>query len=64
MHVVLRRPIYRGLIVWNATRKRNAWGQRQTQVRPEGEHLTIDAEHQRIVDADLWAAPANAARLR
>ena len=35
--------VYRGEIVWNATRKRDRWGSRQPQARPETEWLRVPA---------------------
>ena len=37
---VLRRPLYRRLIVYNRSKKRNAWGQVKTQRRPESEWIS------------------------
>lgn len=53
---VLYRPLYRGVIVWNQTRKRNRWGQQQPQARPASERLEVEAPGLRIVSEDLWAA--------
>ncbi len=52
----LRRPLYRGEIVWNQTRKRNAWGQRAPAARPASEIMRIPAPPLRIVDDALWEA--------
>ena len=41
VHEVLERPLYRGRIVWNRTRKRDQWGQRRQQARPAGEWLEV-----------------------
>ena len=62
---VLHRPLYRGELVWNKTRKRNAWGQTKQQRRPEAEWLRSDRPELRIVDATLCrAADARLARAR
>lgn len=53
---ILIREIYRGRRVWNKTRKRDTWGHRREQTRPESEWLTIEAEQLRIVSEDLWRA--------
>jgi hypothetical protein len=53
---VLRRPLYRGEIVWNRTRKRNRWGQHDQQPRAAGEWLQLPAPELRIVPEDLWQA--------
>src|SRR5581483_4536853 len=46
---ILHRETYRGLIVWNRTKKRNAWGQKQQHDRQAAEWITVAAEHLRIV---------------
>ena len=53
---VLHRDLYRGLVVWNRTRKRNAWGQVQQRERIPGEWIRTDAPELRIVPDDLWVA--------
>ncbi|MCX6539238.1 MAG: recombinase family protein [Acidobacteria bacterium] len=52
----LARPLYRGEIVWNATKKRDQWGRRHQAPRPEAEWMRLPAEHLRIIDAALWRA--------
>lgn len=56
IHEILRRPIYRGEIVWNKTRKRDVWGQHHQSPRSRDEWLRISAPALRIVSDDLWAA--------
>jgi site-specific DNA recombinase len=53
---VLFRPSYRGEIVWNATKKRDRWGQQHQTARPESEWIRVDAPHLRIVEEGLWTA--------
>ena len=53
---VLHRPLYRGQIVWNRTRKRNTWGQKQQHARPDADWLRIPAPALRIVSDEAWAA--------
>jgi site-specific DNA recombinase len=53
---VLHRPLYRGEIVWNKTRKRNTWGLKQQQRRPDGDRVTVPAPQLRIVAEDAWTA--------
>jgi len=53
---VLRRPLYKGEIVWNQTRKRDRWGQQHPQARPESDWLHIQAPELRIVSDALWNA--------
>jgi DNA invertase Pin-like site-specific DNA recombinase len=57
---VLLRPLYRGEIVWNQTRKRDGWGQSNRRTRTAGEWLRQPAPGLRIVSDDLW----NAAKAR
>src|SRR5262249_35923468 len=45
----LYRDLYRGVLVWNKTQKRNAWGQEQRRVKPSSEWITTDAPQLRIV---------------
>jgi hypothetical protein len=40
---VPHRPLYRGEIVWNRTRNRNTWGQKQQHARPDGEGVRVPA---------------------
>jgi len=51
---VLRRPLYRGVIVYNKSKKRNAWGQVKTHRRAETEWITVAAPALRIVPETLW----------
>jgi site-specific DNA recombinase len=51
---VLHRPLYRGEILWNASRKRDTWGQQHQVRRPAAEHIHVPAEHLRIVPEALW----------
>ena len=53
---VLHRPLYRGEIIWNASRKRDQWGQHRQTARPEAEWLRVAAPALRIVNEDAWAA--------
>lgn len=56
IHEILHRPLYRGEIVWNKTRKRNRWGQHAQSARPDTEWLRIPAPELRIVPEDAWRA--------
>jgi DNA invertase Pin-like site-specific DNA recombinase len=51
---VLHRPLYRGRVVWNRTKKRNRWGTVQQSARPEQEWIKVEAEGLRIVSDELW----------
>jgi DNA invertase Pin-like site-specific DNA recombinase len=53
---VLLRPLYRGEIVWNQTRKRDRWGRHQPQARPASDRLQVPAPDLRIVSDELWTA--------
>jgi DNA invertase Pin-like site-specific DNA recombinase len=53
---LLRRPIYRGVIVWNQSRKRDKWGQRHQHPRPADEWVQREAPDLRIVSEALWTA--------
>ena len=52
---VLYRELYRGEIVWNRTKKRDSWGVKRQQPRPESEWLRVSVPTLRIVSDDLWA---------
>jgi hypothetical protein len=53
---VLLRPLYRGEIVWNQTRKRDRWGLDHRADRPAGDVVRVPAPELQIVSADLWTA--------
>lgn len=53
---VLLRPLYRGEIVWNQTRKRDGWGLSNRSNRPTGDWLHVPAPDLQIVSDELWAA--------
>jgi len=53
---VLHRELYRGVIVWNQTRKRDRWGQHRQHDRPEAEWLRVLAPQLQIVSDALWQA--------
>ena len=55
---VLHRPLYRGDVVWNRTRKRDAWGRRNQQPRAESERVSMQDPALRVVPEDLWRAVA------
>ena len=56
VRAVLLRPLYRGEIVWNQTRKRDGWGQSNRADRPASDWLRVEAPELRIIDENLWAA--------
>jgi site-specific DNA recombinase len=51
---MLRRELYRGVIVWNRSQKISRGGTRKQRKRPEGEWLRLEAPELRIVAEDLW----------
>jgi site-specific DNA recombinase len=53
---LLYRDLYRGLVVWNKTRKRNAWGLERRSVKAATDWITIEAPHLRIVTDAQWIA--------
>ena len=60
---ILTREMYRGVQVWNKTRKRNDWMKversRRNRQRPESEWMRIPADHLRIVSDDVWMHAAS-----
>jgi site-specific DNA recombinase len=56
VHEILFREIYRGIIAWNRTRKRNQWGQHQQTARPAGDWIHVPAPDLRIVSEADWHA--------
>jgi DNA invertase Pin-like site-specific DNA recombinase len=56
VHEVLFRELYRGVIVWRRTRKRNQWGEKRVADRPQTDWLRVDAPELRIVPEALWQA--------
>lgn len=53
---VLHRPLYRGEIVWNRTRKRNVWGATEPTDRAASAWIHVNAPDLRIIDEPLWTA--------
>jgi site-specific DNA recombinase len=53
---LLYRDLYRGIVVWNKTRKRNAWGLEKRSVRASADWITIEAPQLRIVTDAQWIA--------
>jgi len=53
---VLLRELYRGVIVWNQSRKRDRWGQQNQHARPEAEWVRVPAAHLQVVPDGLWLA--------
>lgn len=53
---VLHRPLYRGELVYNRTKKRDADGEQRQHARPRSEWLTVQLPHARVVDDAVWMA--------
>jgi DNA invertase Pin-like site-specific DNA recombinase len=53
---ILRRPLYRGEIVWNRTRKRDQWGRHRQSPRHTDEWMRLEVPALRIVAEPLWHA--------
>jgi DNA invertase Pin-like site-specific DNA recombinase len=53
---VLYRPLNRGEVVWNRSRKRDTWGQARQQARPQSDWLRRDAPELRVIDDAVWQA--------
>ncbi len=51
---MLRRPLCKGEIVWNRSRKRDRWDQHHQHARQEAEWMRTLAPALRIVSDDLW----------
>lgn len=51
---VLHRELYRGVIVWNQSKKRDEWGRLHSRPRAASEWIQQPAEHLRIISEDLW----------
>ena len=53
---ILDRRLYLGELVWNRTRKRDAWGQVRFAARPDREWIRVNAPDLRIVTDVQWTA--------
>ncbi len=53
---VLFRPLYRGIVTWNRTKKRNTWGIQQQRKRPEKDWLKISMPELQIASEAEWRA--------
>lgn len=51
---MLRRELYRGVVVWNKTQAIMRHGTKTSRKRPEQEWLRFDAPELRIIPEDLW----------
>jgi site-specific DNA recombinase len=53
---VLHNRLYRGEVVWNRSKKRDAWGQRNKSQRDAGDVVTVQVGDARVIDDALWTA--------
>jgi site-specific DNA recombinase len=56
VRTVLFRTLYRGVVTWNRTKKRNAFGQVQQRPRDPGEWVQLDVPEWRIISDELGQA--------
>lgn len=56
VHEALHRELYRGVIVWNQSRKRDQWGRHRQRAREASEWMRVEAPTLRIVPEPLWVA--------
>ena len=56
VYEVLHRSLYRGEVVWNETKKRDAEGDTAITARHKSEWLRLDRPELRIVSDDMWNA--------
>ena len=56
VRAVLFRERYRGIILWNRTRKRDRWGQRKRTTRAEADWVRVEAPALEIIDDERWDA--------
>jgi site-specific DNA recombinase len=56
VYAVLQRELYRGVVVWNQTRKRDKWGKVRPEARSPEEWMRTERPDLRIVDEALWQA--------
>ena len=54
IRTILHRELYRGVVVWNKSRKRDDWGQVDQRERPTQDWVRVEVEALRIVPEELW----------
>jgi site-specific DNA recombinase len=59
IRAILMRELYRGVMVYNRSRKRDDWGQVNQKQRPESEWIRVNVPQLRIVSEELWARVAS-----
>ena len=50
------KDLYRGVVVWNKTKKRNTWGLERHSIKASADWISVEAPHLRIVSGALWLA--------
>lgn len=55
VHEALHRELYRGVIVWNASQKRDQWGRVRQRARTAEEWMRVEAPYLQIVSDALWS---------
>ena len=58
VQAILKRELYRGVYVWNRSKKRNDWGKKKQRPRPESDWKRTPKPEWRIISDDLWFAVA------
>jgi hypothetical protein len=56
IRAVLYRDLYRGVDVWNKTKKRNAWGLERRSIKASADWISVEAPHLRVVSEGQWLA--------
>jgi site-specific DNA recombinase len=59
VRAILGRDLYRGVVVWNRSKKRDDWGSVHQRPRPQSEWKTTTVPALRIIADDLWARVAS-----
>jgi hypothetical protein len=53
---ILRRDLYRGVLTWNQSQKRDQWGRQRQHARPETQWITREVPELRLIADDVWQA--------
>ncbi len=53
---ILYRPLYRGQVVWNQTRKRDKWGKKKPHAKPVTEWIYLEQPDLMVISEDVWNA--------
>lgn len=63
VRAILGREDYRGVYVWNRSKKRDEYGKKDQRPRPESDWKRVEKPHWRIVSDELWNAVAERRKL-